>query len=407
MSFELAVVASILYRRPPSAKRNRVVSHFRKIAVAALTVLTGTAVVGIAAGMAVISTRGFRGGPRAVLTGNVVCDVGVIDKPEEFKHEFVIRNDGEAPLELARGPSSCSCTLTGLPDAPISPGGQAAIRVAINDGHKNDELKPGPLDRRIIVLTNDPAHPKIELGVTATVRRRIAAEPSRLAFFIHAADADAEKPRSAVTTIYSQTWERFELLAGKCSIDGARCIVEPAPQETLQSLGAKCGFRVKATLPPAMPDGRIVGDFEFDVRPDGAERQSFHLDVQGAVDGHLSFFGRTVATLPDGSTALFLRSLTAGEATHESIVLKINTEPKTLAIERIDTEPTFLHARIAAVGDGSGHRGVYRLEIEIPRDSPYCSFLDKEHAGVIRIVTDHPRFPTIELKVLFAVVAGN
>jgi hypothetical protein len=294
-----------------------------------------------------------------------------------------------------------------LPEKPIPPGGQGTVSIGFNEAHKDDVLKPGLLDRGVTVFTNDPDNEKILLGLTATVRRRLAVEPALLSFAVHAKEEDAEKPHSATATIYSQTWERFELSAGKCSIAGVQWTVEPATTEDLKPLEAKSGYRVKVTLPSTMPDGRISGGIDFEVQPENAEKQPFHLDIQGAVDGHLSLFGQKIETSRSGSKVLLLGSLSAGIAVKENVIMKLNSEPKSLTIEHIETEPMFLHARVDPVGEGSERNGVYRIEIEIPANAPRCNYMSEGHLGGVRIKTDHSRFPMIELKVFFAIVNGK
>ena len=113
-------------------------------------------------------------------------DLGVIDGPEEFDHQFVIRNEGTAPLELRQGPSECKCTVSELPKEPVPPGGGAEIRVTFTEAAKKDTLKPGPFEEGIYVVTNDPEHEAIELKITATVHCRVVAETSPLVLLLRA-----------------------------------------------------------------------------------------------------------------------------------------------------------------------------------------------------------------------------
>ena len=394
-------------------------SKSRRFALIGLIATTVVALVGLVVGMAAVRAHGsgnstarelsriFHGSPKAVLVGVRIYDIGVIDKPAEYTHKYIIRNEGDAPLELARGPSTCSCTLTGLPEKPIPPGEQGVVSIGFNEAHKDDVLKPGLLDRGVTVFTNDPSNEKILLGLIATVRRRLAAEPSLLTFNIHATDADAELPHSATAMLYSQTWDRFELGEGKCSIPGVEWTVEPASREDLQPQEAKSGYRIRVTLPPAMSDGRISGGIDFDVRPENAEKQSFHLDLQARWTGISRCSAKNWETGHSGSKVLLWGSLPRGQAAKENVILKINSEPKTLTIERIETEPAFLRAEVVPVGEGTQRSGVYRIELEIPRDAPACNHMEEGQLGVVRIATDHPRFPLIELKVFFAVVGGK
>jgi hypothetical protein len=62
----------------------------------------------------------------------------------------VIRNVGQGPLKLAKGPTNCKCTVAGLKDQEIPPGGQASIRLEFTP---NDL---GPFRQGATIWTNDP-----------------------------------------------------------------------------------------------------------------------------------------------------------------------------------------------------------------------------------------------------------
>ena len=80
--------------------------------------------------------------PKAVLNAPVK-QLGVIETPDQFAQDFVIRNEGNAPLQLTPGPSSCKCTVTDCPTEPIPPGRKAIVRVGMRDTTSRDVLKTG------------------------------------------------------------------------------------------------------------------------------------------------------------------------------------------------------------------------------------------------------------------------
>jgi hypothetical protein len=98
--------------------------------------------------------------------------------------------------------------------------------------------------------------------------------------------------------------------------------------------------------------------------------------------------------------------LEQGNRIRETLLMKVNDPDRRLAAERIETEPAFLHARLVPYSGGSMHAGLYRIEVEIPSDAPSGAFTGA-HRGVIRLRTDHPRLPVIELKVDFILAAGH
>jgi hypothetical protein len=159
-----------------------------------------------------------------------------------------------------------------------------------------------------------------------------------------------------------------------------------------------------------MPEGRLAEWIDFAAKPAAGNRSRhtpcavsdgaccFRLEIQGRVAGRLEFFGPKVIE----RNVLRLGALRQGEPVRATVLMKINDPRRRLSVERIETEPTFLKARLVPYATGSKQIGLYRLEVEVPADAPMGAFLGPS-AGVVRIRTDHPRLPTIELRVDFAV----
>ena len=97
----------------------------RRTLIVVLAAMIVIAMFGAAAGVAVLHSYSsdtiairlgniLRTGPKAVVDRQD-WDLGIIESPEEFAHAFIIRNEGDLPLKLSRGPSTCSCTVGNLP----------------------------------------------------------------------------------------------------------------------------------------------------------------------------------------------------------------------------------------------------------------------------------------------------
>ncbi len=345
-------------------------------------------------------------------------DLGVIESGHELGHSFFIRNVGRAPLKLAQGPKLCACTITGLPDKPIPPGGQAEVKMQFTESAKADALKQGHFSRGIRVLTNDPENPDILLELTATVNRRVVVAPSSLMLLIDSSQPSSPRQRSADALVYSERWERFELSAVETSRKDLSWRVEPMKKGELAGFQALGGRRVFVTLPPDVAEGRFAEWIDFAAIPVAAQNTAaknaaaspgpcaepacrFRLEIQGRVAGRLEFFGPKVFD----DNALRLGTLRQGEPGRATVLMKINDPRRRLVVERIETEPAFLKARLVPYASGSKDIGLYRIEVEVPADAPSCEFLG-EHRGWIRLWTDHPRLPTIELRIDFAVASA-
>ncbi len=237
----------------------------------------------------------FRSGPKAVVDRQD-WDLGIIESPGEFAHAFVIRNEGDSPLKLSRGPSTCSCTVGNLPDEPIPPGDRADIEVGFSDAAKKDELKSGAFSESIAIRTNDPDRENIILKLSATVRRALEIKPSPITLTIKTTDAEAVEKRSGEAYIYSKTWDRFDLGVVKGSRKWMSWRIEPATAEQLKRLEARSGYCVEVILPPDMEYGEFKERLELAATPaDARERPHIlRLEIQGKIEGRLTIFGAKV-----------------------------------------------------------------------------------------------------------------
>jgi hypothetical protein len=75
-----------------------------------------------------------------------------------------VRNFGSADLEISGVSTTCGCTAALLDRKRIKPGRSATLRVSFDT---RDER--GKVSRSVLLESNDPAKPKLELKLEATV----------------------------------------------------------------------------------------------------------------------------------------------------------------------------------------------------------------------------------------------
>lgn len=85
-------------------------------------------------------------------------DFGRIPQHASRAQTFTFRNDGTEPLRILKVTPDCGCTLAEPADTVIAPGGSSSLRVVFNSGEYEGDL------RKVVILeTNDPAEPRIDL----------------------------------------------------------------------------------------------------------------------------------------------------------------------------------------------------------------------------------------------------
>jgi hypothetical protein len=110
------------------------------------------------------------GKPKAVPV-EPIKDVGTVAKGEKVVHDFVLRNEGDAALEITDVKAACGCTVAEFTRS-IPPGQSGKIHTELDT-----VTFTGPIAKGVSVFTNDPDNPQIELTVRADVQPFISMKP--------------------------------------------------------------------------------------------------------------------------------------------------------------------------------------------------------------------------------------
>jgi len=105
-------------------------------------------------------------GPRIDLP-STSHDFGPVYETWDVVHTFAIQNTGEADLLIANLVTSCGCTVAELSSSAIPPNQRADLTVTFDAGFHDAQ---GEVTRLVWFATNDPAHPWIEVHLTADVQ---------------------------------------------------------------------------------------------------------------------------------------------------------------------------------------------------------------------------------------------
>lgn len=320
---------------------------------------------------------------------------GAMDSLQRGEHAFVIRNIGNAPLQLQDGGTTCKCTLTDLPAAPIPPGGEGRVTL-------NWLTTPASkfYSQTATVLTNDPRNRELLLRVFGTVRNRVVVEPASVVF----PKVEPDKSSTSEVFVFSELWPRFELRDVACSLPGFQCDVAPVAPPAESGLKEGACYRLRVTTPADLQRGPFQGIVSFRVVPDapGAKSQMCEVTVSGRVIRRLSVYGGAINALGEVS----LGTIEGGRDHEVSLLMKVRDADKSLPIQRIDVRPEFVEVKVDADSPDAAERGLYRLRIRVPADAPPCEYLG-EQPGTLHLAIDHPRIPELSLTLHFAVVEDS
>ena len=162
-------------------------------------------------------------GPRAGAAPRIVVDrpaydFGSITNGSELRHDFVVRNAGDADLTIDRVVSSCTvCLQARIERTTIPAGGEVRLLARLDL-----RILEGPVSRGLLVYSNDPANSPLVLELTGTVIPLFQVTPASI-------DLDlTEGPRSASAEIVPLTGLRAPL--SRIVSDNAEVTGELSPE---------------------------------------------------------------------------------------------------------------------------------------------------------------------------------
>jgi hypothetical protein len=91
-------------------------------------------------------------------------DFGQLRTMHRVQRQFLVKNFGSADLTIGNVTTTCGCTAALLDQKTIKPGRSATLRVTFNT--RDDR---GKVVRTVVLESNDPARPKLELKLEANI----------------------------------------------------------------------------------------------------------------------------------------------------------------------------------------------------------------------------------------------
>ena len=128
-----------------------------------------TAAVAVAAGLIAFGsaspTRAAEPakGPR-IAAEPLVFDFGKVLTQKTLHKDFVIRNFGTEDLDIEKVSTTCGCTVAEEPPKVVKPGQSAVLKIKFET-----RTYAGPVERKILIQSNDPVKNPLELKIKATV----------------------------------------------------------------------------------------------------------------------------------------------------------------------------------------------------------------------------------------------
>ncbi len=306
--------------------------------------------------------------PKAIIPAPV-AELPTVAKGEKVKHDFVVKNEGDAPLEITSVRPTCGCTVAEY-DKVIPPGGSGKIRTELDTSN----MIAGGTAKTVSVFTNDPANPRFELTLMAKVENYLVFNPG----FARYTRGHGFEPGVVTQLFYSPDFG--ELVISKVESPWPFLKVEQreAKQEELRSEGKGKEFVFTLTLdyeaaPVGVLNGTVLVHTNHPKQPIGRLPVSGFVRPRVAITPPIADFGNVDLSQP----------ITAR-------LLVDNFAPEKLHVTSVEQGLAGGSVSFSTAQEGKK----YYVEFKLPSEMPKGPF-----ASEIKIHTDNAKVPLLTVPV--------
>ena len=186
----------------------------------------------------------------------LVCDEPVFDfgetDVEKIDHAFVLKNAGNATLNITGVKPACGCTTAKMETQTLEPGQEVKLETSLTL-----KGRQGAQNKTIGIQSNDPTNPVLQLALKGAVIPKITVSPET----INLGRIEDDEPRSASLSVKSNK-PGLQFKVQSVEITGFEGAAGPLMDFTVSEVEPGSAYKVdlKSTgpLPPAMYNGRVT-----------------------------------------------------------------------------------------------------------------------------------------------------
>lgn len=307
-----------------------------------------------------------------------VKDYGTIPKGEKLDWSFVVKNTGDADLQIIAAKPGCGCTVADF-DKVIKPGETGKVTA-----HVDTTAFAGPIAKSVTLETNDPTTPTSQLTIHAIVKPYVEAYPAGFVRFnLLQGDADSQ-----VVTIYSEEDDPFQITN----------IETPAPEPGKDSW-IKASFEKITNEGDLAPNVGRPGQNQYKVKitvggPDArvgplAEKIRIVTNSKHQPDYLVSIAGVIRPPFRVEPSALNFGEVTPADATATRMVILHSNNLKTPESFVVSKAESSSSAIVTSVKP-TANKGEYEVDLQIAKDAKPGD-LD----GTVKIFTNDKVIPVV------------
>ncbi len=336
---------------------------------------------------------------RAVVVNGETHDFGVMEQNGSKSHVFLIRNDGNQPLRLEAGHTTCKCTLSEVGHEVVKPGETAEVALKWEAKTSDPEFSQSAE----IKVFGDPEREMIRLVVFGKVRQALFSERQEVVFNQVTAN-DQVTIRYRVFAFLEDKFQvtSHELFNPATAPQFDVQVTQLSPDELKKEVGAKAGVEVAVTLKPGLPLGPIEQKLKLNHNLDSQPPLVFPFT--GKIVSDIMLAGPKVNS---DTNSIGLGALLRGEGTAAEIFLLVKgPHREETQIQLVGVEPaSSLQAELGEPIRDNPKLVRYPLKLRVLPTADPGNYLGVNDGptGQISFTTTHPHVPKFSVKVRFLV----
>lgn len=319
-------------------------------------------------------------------------EFGVMALGTSQSHEFEFRNEGEAPLRLAKGRILCKCTIPTLDTGEIPPGGSTKIKLTWEPTSADKEFR-----KEADIWTNDPKFPMVKLSIRGSVYGDPEVTPGEFSVGVIPRDKEnlsrvvIYSPVSddlAITSYETNDPKAYELTWTKLTTE------ELTAQFRNQTPQPVVGYTLELKTKPNGTIGVFSGWVKVKVnRKDGVHQ----IAINGMRVGLINLHG------PDYQSSLALLDLKrfkSAQGGKSTIFARLEPFGEDLKLVEVQSKSGYLGATLKK-RPMTGSKDFYELIIEGKSGTPPGTTFTTDNPDKLTIRTNHPEVPELNFNVRY------
>lgn len=354
--------------------------------------------------------------PKAVVD-EPLFNFGSMAVGQSMSHKFIIKNEGEVPLEVQKGKTTCKCTLSEMQDNMVAPGETAEVELTWTPKSAQERF-----GQTATVWTNDPDNHEIKLQIEGTANSLISFTGDYQGSTSWSLPVmTTTEPVTFTGKIHTKYLDEFKILGIEADHPGLSTTFKPLTKEELKELDAKTGYAIEVSADPEkFPLGGfserlllktdIPNELQHD-HPEGSDHEHEHKTEPGTRDFIVQVSGnhtgpiRIVPTFgvrwDSPNMHLNLGEFSAKEGKEATLSMFVEGLDGPLEILDQQVEPSLLKFEIKKDESFvSSNKQRYLLKFSIPAGNPPVSY-GRGNLAKVKLRTNHPQAKNIEFKVQF------